>query len=492
MFVMPAIDIIGGKCVRLRQGKFDAVTEYSDDPLAVAKQFQAQGAQMLHIIDLEGAKAGRPLNRELILTLARTLTIPVEAGGGIRSYDTARDYLQNGVQRVLLSTAVITEPQLVKRLIKEFGADRIVVAVDIKQGRFAIEGWTKSGGKSVAQMITLLRRLGVTDVLVTDVSKDGLLGGPNFGLVRQFIEAGFRAVAAGGISTLADIEEFTKLGAFGAVAGKAVYEGTLDICQATEAAAYRNDLAKRIIPCLDVKDGRVVKGTHFKQLRDAGDPVELGQKYGRTGADELVFLDIAATLEERKTFRQLVARIAEVINIPFTVGGGISSLDDIRQLLLAGADKVSIGSAAIMQPELIREAADYFGSQCIVISADARRRSGGGWEIYIKGGTEATGEDAIAFCEQMAALGAGEILVNSLDRDGLNTGFDIDLLRAVADAVDIPVIASSGGGSPPDFLEVFKQTGVDAALGASIFHYKDETPDRLKAFLAKQGVQVRL
>jgi len=491
MFVIPAIDIIDGKCVRLVQGDFDQVTRYDDNPVKVAKRFEANGARMLHIVDLDGAKTKRPANRDLILDIVKAATIPVEVGGGIRSYAAAKDYLQNGVQRVLLSTAAITNPALIKRLIKDFGSDRVVVAVDIKNDRFAVDGWTKSGGKSVAQSLLMLRSLGVTAILVTDVSKDGLLSGPNFDLAAQFIDAGFQVTAAGGVTTIADIEEFAKLGANGVVVGKAVYEGHLDVESATTRVAYRNDLAKRIIPCLDVKDGRVVKGTNFTSLRDAGDPVALGRKYASAGADELVFLDIAATIEERKTLRKLVERVAAVIDIPFTVGGGISSLDDISGLLKAGADKVSIGSAAVLNPELVRQAADYFGSQCIVISADAWRCDRG-WEIYIKGGTEATGLDAIKFCQQMAKLGAGEILVNSLDRDGMNKGFDIELLRAVTGSVDIPVIASSGGGSSQDFLDVFKNTTVDAALGASIFHYKDQMPTQIKAFLAKNNVEVRL
>ena len=491
MFVIPAIDIIGGKCVRLVQGDFDKVTLYGNDPLEVAGQFAKNGAQMLHVIDLDGAKAGRPVNQSLILNMAKKVDLPVQVGGGIRSYQTAKEYLENGVQKVLLSTAAIENPDLIKRLIKKFGVDRIVVAADIKNGRFATDGWTKSGGQSVKESIAMLKNLAVRNVLVTDVSKDGLLDGPNFALTKQFIDAGFQTIGAGGVSTLADIEEFNKLGAYGAVIGKAVYEGAIDLERAQAAVTYRNGLAKRIIPCLDVKGGRVVKGTNFKQLRDAGDPVELGQKYSRSGADELVFLDIAATQERRRTLSGLVGRIAAAIDIPFTVGGGISSLEDIRRLLLAGADKVSLGTAAATNPGLVRQAAGYFGSQCIVISVDAKRR-GTGWEVYVRGGSQATGLDAISFCRKMEEQGAGELLVNSLDRDGMNSGFDLELLQAITGNLNIPVIASSGGGSPPDFLDVFKNTTVDAALGASIFHYKNETPRRLKAFLADNGVEVRL
>ena len=491
MLVIPAIDIKDGKCVRLFQGDFSKVTTYDDSPVTVSKQFIKRGARMLHIIDLDGAKAGSPVNKQLVLSIARLAKVPLQVGGGIRTYQTAKTYLKGGVQRIILSTAAIENPSLVTRLIKEFGNDRIVIAADIKNGRFATEGWTKSGGKSVTDSITLLKKLNVKSVLVTDVSKDGSLQGPNFGLVQQFIDAGFQAIGAGGVTNLSDTIELNKRGAYGVVVGKAVYEGTIDIAGAQSAVSYKNNLAKRIIPCLDVKDGQVVKGTNFTKLRVVGDPVELAKKYSQTGADELVFLDIAATLEERKTFAELVSNIAKAIDIPFTVGGGITGLDDIRVLLQAGADKISIGSAAILQPGLVKQAATYFGSQCIVISVDAKQK-GGSWAVYIKGGTEATNVDAISFCEDMEQAGAGELFINSLDRDGMNTGFDLKLLRIITRRVNIPVIASSGGGSERDFADVFQRSDVDAALGASIFHYQDIKPAALKSTWPNIKMEVRL
>lgn len=489
MFVSPAIDIKDGKCVRLFQGDFDKVTAYDDNPVMVAKRFAESGAELLHVIDLDGAKAGKPVNGRLVRDIAAMSGVPLQAGGGIRTYEAAKTYLDAGVRRVILSTAAIKDPGLVARLIKEFGVDRIVVAADIKNGRFAIDGWVKSGGATVQGSIALLRSLGVDNVLVTDISKDGTLRGPNLGLVKRFVDAGFRVTAAGGVATRADIVRLNKLGAHGAVAGKAVYEGVLDIGQA-RSAGYANNLAKRIIPCLDVKGGRVVKGTKFTGLKDAGDPVGLAKRYSLGGADELVFLDITATLEGRKTFLNLVGSIAKTIDIPFTVGGGITGLDDIRELLKAGADKVSIGSAAVLKPGLVKQAVDYFGSQCIVISVDAKQK-GGGWVVYIKGGTESTETDVLDFCEDMERAGVGELLVNSLDRDGTDSGFDIRLLRAVTGRVNVPVIASSGGGSPQDFAEVFERTDVDAALGASIFHYRDVRPSSLKEYLAGRNIRVR-
>jgi cyclase len=250
-------------------------------------------------------------------------------------------------------------------------------------------------------------------------------------------------------------------------------------------------LAKRIIPCLDVDKGRVVKGVKFQNLRDAGDPVEVAKSYEEQSADELVFLDITASAEERKIMIEVVERVAETIFIPFTVGGGVSSLEDIRRLLSAGADKVSINTAAVKNPQLIYESAKRFGSQCIVVAIDAKR-SERGWEVYIHGGRTPTGLDAVEWAKRVESLGAGEILLTSMDADGTKKGYDIELCRAVASAVTIPVIASGGAGTMEHFYEVFTQTNVDAALAASLFHFKEVSIPELKAYLKNKGVHVRL
>jgi cyclase len=250
-------------------------------------------------------------------------------------------------------------------------------------------------------------------------------------------------------------------------------------------------LAKRIIPCLDVDKGRVVKGVKFQNLRDAGDPVEVAKSYEEQSADELVFLDITASAEERKIMIEVVQRVAETIFIPFTVGGGVSSLEDIRRLLSAGADKVSINTAAVKNPQLIYESAKRFGSQCIVVAIDAKR-SERGWEVYIHGGRTPTGLDAVEWAKRVEGLGAGEILLTSMDADGTKKGYDIELCRAVASAVSIPVIASGGAGTMEHFYEVFTQTNVDAALAASLFHFKEVSIPELKAYLKNKGVHVRL
>ncbi len=250
-------------------------------------------------------------------------------------------------------------------------------------------------------------------------------------------------------------------------------------------------LTKRIIPCLDVKDGQVVKGKNFADLQYAGDPVELAKRYYDQGADELVFLDITASYEKRKTLVETVRHVAKQVFIPFTVGGGIQSIEDIRDLLNVGADKVSVNTAAVKNPQLIRQAAEMFGSQCIVIAIDAKRASGK-WEVFIKGGREATGLDAIEWAKKAQELGAGEILLTSMDCDGTKEGYDVDLTKSISETVNIPVIASGGAGSLISILEVFQKGKADAALAASIFHYGNFTIKDVKGLLAKNGIQVRL
>lgn len=249
---------------------------------------------------------------------------------------------------------------------------------------------------------------------------------------------------------------------------------------------------KRIIPCLDVKNGRVVKGVHFVNLQDAGDPVEIGAAYDKAGADELVFLDITATSDARNTVVDMVRRVAERVFIPFTVGGGIRTVEDFRMLLREGADKISINSSAINTPELISQAADKFGSQCVVVAIDARRRAdGNGWNIYKNGGRIDTGIDALEWAEKVDRLGAGEILLTSMDGDGTKAGYDNELTAAVAERVSIPVIASGGAGTKEHFYDALTVGKADAVLAASLFHYKELEIRDLKEYLAGRGISVR-
>jgi len=250
-------------------------------------------------------------------------------------------------------------------------------------------------------------------------------------------------------------------------------------------------LAKRIIPCLDVTGGRVVKGVNFLNLRDAGDPVELARRYNEQSADELVFLDITASSDERQTMVDVVFRTAQQVFIPLTVGGGIRSVEDARKILWAGADKVSVNTAAVRRPELLTELSRAFGSQAVVLAIDARRHGPGRWHVYTKGGRVDEGIDAVWWAQRGEELGAGEILLTSMDTDGVQGGFDIELTRAVARATTIPIIASGGAGKPEDFLEVLTEGEADAALAASIFHYGKYTVADLKEFLDKHGVPIR-
>lgn len=249
-------------------------------------------------------------------------------------------------------------------------------------------------------------------------------------------------------------------------------------------------LAKRIIPCLDVKDGRTVKGINFKELRDAGDPVELGALYAQNGADELCFLDISATLEERKTFAELVKKIAENVNIPFTVGGGISSVSQVGRLLEAGADKITINSAAVLKPELVEEFAKQFGSQCVVVAIDTKFENDQ-WTVYTHGGTKPTPLITTEWAKQIYNMGGGEILLTSMNHDGTKNGFALDITSTISDLINIPVIASGGAGTMEHFKDVFNAGKADAALAASIFHFKEMEINDLKLYLKDQGIIVR-
>lgn len=265
-------------------------------------------------------------------------------------------------------------------------------------------------------------------------------------------------------------------------------------------------LTKRIIPCLDVKNGRVVKGLHFESIKDAGDPVELAEKYSIEGADELVFLDITASNEQRETIKELVRKVASVIDIPFTVGGGVKSLEDARNILLNGADKVGINTGAIKNPKVITELMELFGRQCVVVAIDAKRNydikddvnvfSENGkefwFEVFIFGGKQGTGLDAIDWAKKAESLGAGEILLTSIDKDGTKDGYDIQLTKSIVDSVSIPVIASGGCGKPDDMVEVFEKSNVDAALAASIFHYQTHGVNGVKTYLKEKSIPVRL
>ena len=251
-------------------------------------------------------------------------------------------------------------------------------------------------------------------------------------------------------------------------------------------------LKKRIIPCLDVKDGRVVKGVNFVNLTDVGDPVDAARAYYEAGCDELVFLDITATHEERDTTVEMVRHVADQVFIPFTVGGGIRSVEDMNKMLKAGADKVAVNSSAVANPQLIKDCAEKFGSQCVVVAIDGRREADGSWHVYVAGGRKDTGKDLIEWAKEAVDLGAGEILLTSMDKDGTKSGFDVDMLNAVASVVDVPIIASGGAGNKEHMVEVFQQTPATGALAASIFHFGEVSVAETKRAMQEAGIEVRL
>lgn len=499
--IIPAIDIIGGKCVRLYNGDFSKQTTYGNDPISQAKLFADQGAQYIHMIDLEGAKNGAPANSDIIIAAAKALPVPVQVGGGIRTLEQAKKYLDNDISRIILGTPALTDINFVKSLVSEYGPDRIIVSIDAKDGLVAIKGWQETTTQKVSDVLEKLSSIGLTTIIYTDIQSDGALKGPNFKSISQVLAKPFKVIIAGGVTTVEDAKKLNDMSAYGVIIGKALYEGLFDLPgafgkipenQVMLSVKPASNVTKRVIACMDIAGGRVVKGTNFLNLRDAGDPVELGKLYSDSGVDELAFLDINATVENRPNLRELVKRISKKINIPFTVGGGIKTIEDIKNLLMAGADKVSIGSAAVTNPNFVSQAAKEFGSQCIVISVDPKRRPDGTWEIYIKGGRETTGIDAIEFCKDMERRGAGELLINSLDRDGTGEGYDLELLQAISSAISIPIIASSGAGTKDHFVEGLTTGQADAVLAATLFHYQKMTVPELKKYLASKNISVRL
>lgn len=480
MDVLPAIDLMGGQCVRLRQGQYDQRTTYDTSPSVMARYFERMGYTWLHVIDLEGARSGKPENLETLRRLAVESSLKIQWGGGLRSYEAIVEVLKSGVSRVLLGSVAVKDPYLLVRVLKEFGADRVAVAMDVKDQEVKISGWMEGARCTPFDFAQSMIDLGVTTFLCTDISRDGMMRGPNVELYRSLTQRFPKVtwIAAAGVGSRLQRDQLESAGVHQAVVGKAFYEGSF--------------LTKRVIPCLDIKEGRTVKGVQFEGLRDAGDPIELAQRYEQEGADELVFLDITATSDRRALVADLARRVSRVLSIPFTVGGGLRSMEDLQGALRAGADKVSIESAAVLNPELISEASRYFGSQAIVISVSSRKVPGENrWTVTIKGGREDTGRDLIEFLEEMQSRGAGEILLNSIDEDGRGQGYDLELLAAASRVLKIPLIASSGAGELEHFYQGLTEGGADAVLAASVFHYGKFSIEQVKRYLAEREVPVR-
>jgi phosphoribosylformimino-5-aminoimidazole carboxamide ribotide isomerase len=500
--IIPAIDIIDGKCVRLKGGDYEQKTIYGDDPVEVAKDFEKSGFRRLHIVDLDGAAAGRLVNTAIVRKICRSTSLLVDYGGGIRTRNDIITLLQAGVKQFTVGSIAARNKDLVLEWLEEFGPERLILGADVKEGKIAVNGWKDTVESGLMDFIGSFIRRGLTSIICTDVSRDGMMSGPATELYRSVLNVfpDIDLIASGGVSNMGDLEVLEAAGVKSVIVGKALYEkgselraqGTLNINSAPCALRPAPDSpAVRIIPCLDVKNGRVVKGVNFGGLRDAGDPVELARLYSDQGADELVFLDIAATDENRKTMADMVRRVAEAVNIPFTVGGGIASVDDVTLLLSNGADKVSVNSAAVKNPELISELSARFGSQCVVLAVDAGRQSDGTWKVFVNGGKVATELDLFDWVARGVELGAGEILFTSIDNDGTGKGFAVEALSRVVARVNVPVIASGGAGKLEHFAEAVTEGKVSALLAAGLFHYGHLTIADLKNYLKDVGIGVR-
>ncbi len=480
--IIPAIDLMDGKCVRLSGGRFDTMKIYSDDPIDMARNFRDLGFKYLHIVDLDGARTGNPVHTGLLQKIVALGGMKVDFGGGIRSRESFKAVLDAGADRVSIGSLAVTNPHELEEWIMDFGASRVLLGVDVKNEKVAYHGWQSESNIGWQEFIGFWLGKGVDRFFCTDVDRDGAMNGPAVELYQRMMQQfpGIDLVASGGVSGPEDIRQLETAGLKGVIVGKAIYEGKLK-------ASF---LAKRIIPCLDIRDGRTVKGVNFIDIRDAGDPVELAVRYAAEGADELVFLDITATIEGRKTFPILVKRIAKVLNIPFTVGGGISTFEDAVVLLEAGADKISLNSAAVKDPEIIDRLAKSFGNQFIVLAIDAREEAS--WEVYVHGGRIPTGRDLFEWAKEGQERGCGEILFTSMNHDGTKGGFANEALARISNQLTIPVIASGGAGKLEHFRDAFTLGKADAALAASVFHFGEIPIPDLKRYLYNEGITVRI
>ena len=490
MQVIPAIDVLDGRAVRLLRGDFATPVVYGD-PCEVFDALDVPAGCLVHVVDLAGSRDGHPTALDVVRRLARR-DVWIQVGGGIRTLADAQAWLDAGAMRVVVGTVAANDPELLSSLASAIGPHRIVAAIDLRDGEIRTDGWKRASAATRGDTFRRLEAIGVEEILVTDISRDGALSGPSFALYRQLAtETPLRVIASGGVTTESDVLSLARLpNVSGCVVGKALLERRFTVSDAQRRADMPAAIPERVIPCLDVRDGRVVKGVNFDSIRDAGDPVECATRYEAEGADEVVILDISATDRATSTAVETVRRVADALFIPLTVGGGVRTIDDFRAMLRAGADRVAINTAAVRQPELIREASAEFGVQAVVLSCDARRTAEG-FEVMVRGGREPAGLDAVEWCRRAADLGAGEILLTSVDRDGTQKGFDIDLLRAVTAAVRINVIASGGAGTEEHFRDAIESGGARAVLAASLFHDRTMTIARLKEYLGTQGVPVR-
>src|SRR3989338_2283828 len=510
MIVIPAIDLKDGNVVRLSQGKMDQDKTYSTSPVDIAGDWykilvQAQSSEYrLHLVDLNGAFQGKPIHFDIIKKIAETYPgLEIEVGGGIRDLATIEHYFDVGVTYCILGTAALKNPKLLTLAAQKYPG-RIILGIDAKDGMVATQGWDKVSRTPATELAGQFAKEPLAAIIYTDIAKDGMLAGMNLEEIEKMAKAAsVPMIASGGLTSLNDIKKLkTMPNVVGVIAGKAIYElaqknfsgRVLDLGLCVKEAnrdKTKHTLTKRIIPCLDVKDGRVVKGVNFVGLKDAGDPVEIALRYDTEGADELCFLDITASNEKRKIILDVVEKTASQVFMPLTVGGGVRNLDDIRDILNAGADKVSINTEATKNPAFVGCAAEKFGSQCIVVAIDAKK-VGDEYKVFTYGGRNPTDLEVLSWAKKMEKLGAGEILLTSMDRDGTKAGYELNLTRLVSDGVCIHVIASGGVGKLEHFEAGLTTGGAMAVLAASVFHYQELTIGEVKHYLKKVGVPVRI
>lgn len=489
MQIIPAIDIIRGKCVRLVKGNFKSKKIYSPHPFKVAKIFEKAGLKNLHLIDLEGSREGKVRNWQTISEIARNTNLEIEFGGGIRDEKDIKKLLDLGVSKVILGSLVLRKPEKFKKILREF-KEKIIVAVDVKNDEVYYRGWQEKAKKKLGSFLRNLKKLGVKRIICTDIERDGTLRGPNFSLYKKLRREfpNLEIIASGGIRNIQDLKKLSKIGVRGTIIGKAIYENKISLND------LKSMMPKKIIPCLDCKiwkgKWKVVKGVKFEKLRLAGDPIKLAKKYSEEGADELAMLDISASQEKRRPFFDLVKKVRRVINIPLIAGGGISTLSDIEKLLKSGADKVSLNTSVVKNPQFLKRAVKKFGSKRIIVAIDTKKY-GNRWKVCILGGTKLINLDALKWAKEVEKMGGGELLVTSKDKDGTKEGYDLELLRKLKKATNLPVIASGGAGKMEHFLEAFTKGKADAALAASLFHFKEIKIPELKNYLKQKGINVR-
>ena len=462
--IIPATDIIGGACVRLTQGDYGRRTTYYSDPLEAALRFEETGIRRLHMVDLDGAKAAQPRNLAVLERIASKTALEVQYGGGIKSTEALRSVFDAGARRAICGSVAVRRPELFAGWLAEFGPGKLILGADIRDGKAAVQGWTEASELSAQELIAQFAPQGLAQVICT-VSRRG-----DHRKRRHRLDGRHRGARRRGPAQRHRRQSPLRR----------TYH-----TRRTEAM-----LAKRIIPCLDIREGQTVKGINFAELKNVGDPVELGAKYAAEGADELVYLDISATEEGRGTFTGLVSRIAARIDIPFTVGGGIASVADAGRLLDAGADKVTVNSAAVRDPALIDAIASKYGSQFVVAAIDAKKIDGV-WRVTTHGGKRLTERELFAWAHEVWRRGAGEILFTSMDHDGTRDGYPCETFARLAE-LPIPVIASGGAGSVRHIADVLTLGRADAALAASIFHYNEIPIPALKRELHRQNINVRL